>query len=437
MPQRLLSRFGASTVARRITGVFLGFSLAKGLNFLAILLLLRFLTEPQWALFVAFQAVRMLCPRLVWDGIATAMVRYASEYRSESGLEPMGLFRKSVLLALAIYLGLMLAGLAGRGLLAQLLFGRADYAHAVVAGLLGGVGYLLVLQQNRIYQAREEFRRYVGIILAQSVLLLAYVAGLAAMGWLHFVTIAYGLLALDLLVGGVLLAGSLTPRGATGSVASSHTLGQVFLASGLLMVYHITLVGFSQLDVMMLSHLAGQRELAQYGVAFRFYTAALLLLGAIQAVLLPHFSRRRMQGAGEQRRFVGTWFRHMVWVAVPLVLLNLLGRPLYVLLTGQRYAESFGIWVILSIGAFISLMCSPMVSILISRSRFAVVLLLGLSALVFNVAGNLALIPLIGGRGAAVATIASHAVVNVSAVLIVLFGAGEAGKAPQPAAEQT
>ena len=83
----------------------------------------------------------------------------------------------------------------------------------------------------------------------------------------------------------------------------------------------------------------------------------------------------------------------------------------------MQYERAFYVFIVFSIGAWLSLMFSPLVNVLMSRKAFGFLFTLGACALVLNFTGNYFLIPLWGGFGAAIVTISSIALINISAFI--------------------
>ena len=88
-----------------------------------------------------------------------------------------------------------------------------------------------------------------------------------------------------------------------------------------------------------------------------------------EIVELPKFSKIDMQDPVKQRVFLKKWLQVSVWLIIPIVLFDWLGKPLFVWLNGSAYEKSFSIFVIFSIGIWLSMMFSPLVNIIISKGE--------------------------------------------------------------------
>ena len=142
-------------------------------------------------------------------------------------------------------------------------------------------------------------------------------------------------------------------------------------------------------------------EVAIYGVAFRYFSMALLLLEAIHAVLLPKFSQPGMQNSEAQRSFLKNWLRFSVWAIIPVILLVFFGKKPFIWLNGPNYANSFYILVILAFGVWLSLMFSPL-EYPPRSPGFPLYVFSWACALLTSIIGSLILIPLWHGIGAAI-----------------------------------
>jgi O-antigen/teichoic acid export membrane protein len=416
LTRRLLSSPTVHDIARVLSGE----TVTKAFVFLATLLLIRGLTKTDYDAYVTFQSVRILFAGLVGGGINSAMVRYGAELRSHTGRRPLGLYRASLVLQVAVYGAVLLAGLLFANRLSTLLYGKVDYAPMVGMGLVAGAGYLLIQLFRGVYQAEQRFNVFIVAFWVDTLLILAYLGALAATHGMTLDRVMPGIAAIDILVGILLLVGSLGRSQRSDDLSfGRNMLAEMLRATVWLIAYYAALAALSQMDVMMLGHHSTQDERACYGVALRYYMLALMSLGVIHAVLLPKLSRLEMQDPKRQVEFIRRWVALSAVVAVPLLVFDLVGRPVFTWLNGQRYDAAFDVWVVLSIGIWLGLVASPLVNVLLSRRLFRTLCVLGLLGLAASYAGCRLLIPMWGGRGAAVATVLGNAVINVTAAWIV------------------
>lgn len=411
----------SSVTIRRIAKVYLGDIISKAMMLVSALLLIRILSVEEYAWFIAFYSVALLFSNLIGNSINVALVRFSAEIFSRTGIRPVGLYRTALGLETLIYTVALVVGCIFASEIGSLMFGQAAYQWPIILGLLSGMSLLFINATRSFYQAEERFNPYVLTLWLRQALNLAVVVALWRVGSLTFINAAVGMIVVDSLVGLSLLFTSLRKSQASAVQDKTISLRGFLTASGWLVAYFLALAAFERLDVMMLSHLTNESELATYGVAFRYYSMAMLTLGSISVVLRPKFSRSEMLDYGRQISFVNRWLKYSIWVVIPIALFDLLGEPLFLWLNGGRYVEAFPIWVIFSIGVWIALVCSPLANILISRKMFRTLLTLGCIAFVVDLTMNWILIPLYGGMGAAIATVGAVSFINIACFVLVRF----------------
>ena len=99
------------------------------------------------------------------------------------------------------------------------------------------------------------------------------------------------------------------------------------------------------------------------------------------------------------------WLRYCVWLAVPLLVLGLIGKPIFLGLNGVQYAGAYDVFRVLLVGVWLSLLLSPLVNILIGRRDFRFLCLVGAFGAIVSVLSNYVLIRSLGAVGAGIATV--------------------------------
>jgi O-antigen/teichoic acid export membrane protein len=306
-----------------------------------------------------------------------------------------------------------------------LLFGQKDYGIALRYGLIGGVGWLITQAGRGVYQAEEKFVSYIRTLWLRQLLLFIIILPLFLLKHLDYERTFYATIIAELTVASIVVF----------HIFHDVRIGKVVLffkeqfgvikefisSTGWLIAYFFTLGSFQRFDIFMLSHMTAENELANYGVASRYYSMALMVLSSIHAVLLPRFSKVDMQDINRQRQFTYKWMKIAVWIIIPILIFDIFGKQLFVMVNGAQYEKAFYVFVIFSIGVWLSLMFSPLVNILIARKSFKFLFVIGLGAFAINFTGNYFLIPVWGGFGAAIVTILSQNVFLQGLILIKLF----------------
>jgi len=409
-----------SGMVRGVSGLYIGHLISQGANLGTALIIIRGLTVPDYASFVAYNSIAYLFSGLVGSGINTALVRFSSEYLSRTGKRLYSLYTIALVAESSIYFFVLMVSFTFPRFGSSLLLANAEFAQPFRLGALSGLGLLLLQLSQSIYQAEERFALLVGTLWLSRGLVFAGVIVLWLFQALSFEAVAWLMAVLNVAVGLGLIfrvgAGQFTEL--LLFLKQSRELVRQFLsATGWLIGYVGALTAFSQMDVLMLSRFATEKELAVYGVAYRYYSMALLVLTAIHTVLLPKFSRVEMRDSQVQQRFLTKWFRYGLWIAIPIAIFDLVGKPLFIAVNGGTYEKSFLILRVLSVGIWLSLMFSPLVNILISRNDFRFLFLLGGIALMISFGANYLLVPGLGGVGAAISEVLSIGFINLMATV--------------------
>jgi len=406
-----------SSWAMNITKVYAGDIASKALAGITVIVLVRSLNTQDYAAFIAFNTIVFLIPGLIGGGINLALIRFASERLSISGSRNMTLYLLSFLCQILLFLFVCVLLIASREQFTKLLFGDQTFDSALILGLLGGLGYLILKAGISVYQAEEKFNTTIILNLSQQVLKFATLIVLLAFNILYYKTAAATIVISQLVIALFVfwhIFRTHNPLAIIKNWSSCRKDVRVFMSSTYwLIAYIFMLTAFQRLDVFMLSHFSSSEELAAYGVSFQYYALALMALGAIHSVLLPKFSKIEMQDPDAQTRFVSRWLKLSVWLLLPIMLINLLGKPIFLWVNGEVYAHSFEIFTVFSFGIWLSLMFSPLVNVLMARNDFFFLFFSSVLALMLNAAGNYYFIPLYGGYAAAWTTIVSHAFIQL------------------------
>jgi O-antigen/teichoic acid export membrane protein len=156
--------------------------------------------------------------------------------------------------------------------------------------------------------------------------------------------------------------------------------------------------------------LAGIAVAGEYAAAYRILDGILLLPAAVVAAFLPSWTARRSRGSVSGG--AGLVVILLICVGVLAGVELVLAREFLVgLLYGEAYGSAARILAILAISIPIFYADIALVWIAYARGKEKRVALLGVAALISNVALNIVLIPEFGGVGAAVATVVTEAVI--------------------------
>lgn len=163
----------------------------------------------------------------------------------------------------------------------------------------------------------------------------------------------------------------------------------------------------NQIDIIMLRFLSGSSEAGYYNIAFRFaFISSMIIVGAIDGVLVPAFTSLGRSRAPQMRSTLGAALRYTLFFLVPLSVAGFLfSRHLIVVFFGEEYLRSADMLRIFYGTLVLSIALAwPMRFLMISVGKERRILTLYVAYGLFNVAGNLILIPLYEGFGAVAAT---------------------------------
>jgi O-antigen/teichoic acid export membrane protein len=167
---------------------------------------------------------------------------------------------------------------------------------------------------------------------------------------------------------------------------------------------------YMEVDVALLAALTVPAVVAQYSVAYTFVTAAAVLPIALNAdVLRPHLYRTSTPTA--RRRLL----RDFAWLTVGLgvtagLVVYLFGPLATHVLYGRRYDAAGALVIILAIALPFHYLNSWAANLLVGVRRLREVVTVQAVLAAANIACNLGLIPALGARGAAIATVGTESV---------------------------
>jgi O-antigen/teichoic acid export membrane protein len=417
--------FRSSEFRKGLIKVYGGDIFSTFIGAVTALLIIRGLAVNDYASYTAFYSIVTLFPLLIGNGVNSALIRFSAEHISKTGQKPLELYLISFILQLSVYLLLGFFLLIFSDGVTNVIFGQKAFDDALRYGLIAGVGILISQAGRGVYNAEERFGSYIKALWLRQILIFSSIAVFFLFKQLSFQRTALIMIIAELSIATIVFChifrGARISRIVTALKEKRGLIEEFLSSTGWLIAYFFIVIAFQKFDVFMLSHFSSEEELANYGVAFRYYSLAMIVLASLNAVMLPKFSKAEMQDLGRQRQFTVKWLKATVWLVIPLVVFDLFGNPLFTWLNGMRYENAFYIFVILSSGFWINLMFSPLVHIVMARKAYKFLFFLGLAAFSLNLLGNYNVVPRWGGLGAAFVTVASHGLINITAFFRVLL----------------
>ena len=157
-------------------------------------------------------------------------------------------------------------------------------------------------------------------------------------------------------------------------------------------------------DIVILGLFVPDQDVGVYQVATRLVLGTMVVIVPLTAAMAPLTSR--LARSSDWSAFTSRYLARMVWIwrlTLPLLITLLIVPGAALAVFGEGFAPGVAVIYLLAIGVIVEAVAAPSAVLLgqLGGSRFNLVL--NLSALVGNIALNLALVPPYGIRGAAVA----------------------------------
>lgn len=413
-----------SNLLRHISTVFLWDNIAKLVGITATIILIRTLSKEDFALYTFFCAAATFFVGFISSGIDMAYVRFAAEEYSITKKMPNDIFVFSLLLCLLVFLIISPVILTCGGEISVLMFKSTSYVMPTILGFAAAIGLLFINMISRYYQVQEKYKKAGFILGFQKVLFLLLILVVLALGRLDFLKIAAAQIVI-VSISGISLAAAILKSDLLKHKIALNVNRLIFFlkASFWLVLYFLCLALFSHLDIFMISRLMTSDDLADYGVAFKYYSLLMLMFPAIKTVLKVRTSKIDMvESVEKQRVFFRKWMKVTTLLFVPTIALVILfSGHVMNFLNGEKYVASVLPFKILALSAMCSYVFSPNTDIFRAMKRYFLLFCFGFATLVINFLGNYLLIPSYGITGAATATLLSYLLVNGSATVYVMM----------------
>lgn len=389
-------------VARNLAVVFSGRAVALGLQFLAFAVAAAYLEPALLGIYtfaIALTALFRLLPAFSFDPIVTRELAQNPEQEPE-------------LVPNAAYLRLALSVVAYAALAATLVVGGYDDL-TTEAGLIAGLALPMI--------ALDTFRNPLGVrlrlgwtsiadvleaafTLGGAIVIAATGAGVFAFLWLY--------VAAKALNGGVLVVAVARLADFDWRPKVGNWRGLLVAAAPLALATMLIALYF-RIDMVVLARLKPAADVGQYGAAYRFLDALLLVPALVMSVLQPVIARSAVEGRVRLRR--------RYWRAIQLMAVAGIGIAVLGAMTGPRalpalpgfedYDGAGRALAALAVAAALSFIGTVVQATLVATHRQRQLLYVAGAALLVNIALNVALIPPYSYMGAAWATVLTEAAV--------------------------
>jgi len=196
-----------------------------------------------------------------------------------------------------------------------------------------------------------------------------------------------------------------------------ETAKQLLQYSWPLILASLTVMLYTRVDVVMLQQMVGEREVGIYAAATRISEVWYFFPGIIVASVSPAIIKaHRVDSILYILRLRRLYF-FMTWLAISITVpISLFSGPIVNILFGAEFAEAAPVLAIhlwASIAVFLGVASSQY---LLVEQLQKISLYRTLIGLIFNMLLNLIMIPSMGARGAAIATVVSYFIATYSLV---------------------
>ena len=394
---------------------------AKVFTLAISIIIIRCLSQADYAQYTLFTSIGSFISGVLGSGMGLAYTRYAVMLHEKKD-HADGLLYKNLRGKLLILSGCVLA----ISIIAYVLL--KDLSYVYVFGIAYGLTLALYQLNVVFYQARERFSMggivsNVKNILVAVVLFVIFISPidtqLLPTLLIYLIAIISSWLVTTFLINKTLKIENLAYDNATASLYFKDMVKD----SIWIILYMFMLSAFNQLDVMLLNQMRTAEDVANYGVAYKYYANVLSLLPALQVVLRVRNSKKEVvENSGLQRQSVVQWLRKSSPLAGALFVLGVIAAYIALpILNGVEYNAAIITFDILLVGACLSYMTAPNVSIMISAGKQKTLFFLSIGSFLINLVGNLIFIPVYGANAAACTTILAHFFLNGGSTMILLL----------------
>jgi O-antigen/teichoic acid export membrane protein len=409
-----------SKIIKNILAVCSGDIVSKGLAIVSTVILIRMLDQQDYGLYTNFIAVMSFIAAVIGSGMNIAATRYSTAYLSIHRKNPQSIYLINLAIQILLYIPVGTLLLFYPSTISRVFFGTEVYSIAVMLGGIASIGVIIIQLAASIFQSSQDFKNYVVLLMLRQFVILCAISLLAILSYGNFLEVSLAISATQIILGAIILFYLKDWLRVTSF--KLQILRDLQNSGGMLTLYFFFLSLFGQLDIFMLSRFRTPEEIAVYGVAFRYYSLALMALPSIHVVLLPEFSRLAFASRQNQLDFLFKWLRVSSLSIVPICLTALFAEPIFEILNGKSYLASIPLFRVFCIGIFISLVFSPLVNILIANNHHRFLVKLSIVVLGLNFLGHYYFTSKYGIMAASIVTVASSGIMNISTFLKVYFG---------------
>ncbi|MFQ6103733.1 MAG: oligosaccharide flippase family protein [Candidatus Glassbacteria bacterium] len=398
----ILQRLKGKT-ARDVVTVFIGNSLRSVLSFISNLIAIRLLGPAGFGTVASANAAMTLTAQATDFGLTTSSVRCGSMYLEEEPERTELIFKVTFSIKLMLGLPVLILLVLLSPSIATGVFGKGELSFPLMIAFSGSFCFLLASFPLGILQTYRRFGRYLIVAVSQGVAQLVLVVTLIATGRMEPAAVVIAFAAAPFCafaIGWLLVSKSfIRARGEwTGVAREILGFGKWVTISTFATMF------IMRLDILMLTAMSTSSEVGRYASANQLAYLFPLITGAMTTALLPKATGIRERH--ELQKYVIDTLRITPFAVIVAVGLLIFAKPVIGLLFTARYLDAVPIFTILLLSFLLSVILNPASLALYTLDRADLLAYLNLAQLVVNFAGNLILIPMMGGVGAALSSLA-------------------------------
>lgn len=408
-------------IVKNVATVFMFDLLSKLLTIFITVIVIRSLSKVDYAYFTYYQAVATLFTGIIANGLVASYIRYETENISRFGTNYKNLYNLNIKLITFLYLCIFVIVILLNKLFLRFLATPSFFLYFIL-GLVLAFAMSIFRLNIGYYQARDQFK-YAGKLLNINMLILIIlIIPVLVIGKLNANNLALIYISSFFIIT-VIGYIKINRFKSLDNSNNFNFIKEYYQSSSWLIFYYILIGLFSKLDIFMITKFLGPDDLANYGVANQYFLLSLSLLPSIKAVLMVRTSKIDMvDSVSKQKAFTLSWiYKSSPFIIITSVLVYFLSDIILPIINGQDYNDAIVIFKIFLVGTAFSYIFAPNVDILRSMKKYKELAYLGFIALILNFCLNLYFIPLYGITAAAVTTVISQIVINLSSTLLVII----------------
>lgn len=389
--------------------VFIFDVIAKLLTAVTTIMIIRLLTVTEYANYTVFLSVSSLIFSIVGSGISMAYVRYAAENVSLGYKQSNRLLNECYLFITVVTLSFF----ALTGLLCT--WYNISLLVSFLSVIYGGLLSLNKITQS-FFQAENQYKKS-GII-----------TNIKNVSFFVFVLIAYmvtrnssSLLIIVLMVLSATIAFVISLQSIS-RYNSNNTKTIKFVSfkslikeGGLCLVYCFFVALFDQSNILILSIVGDSQDVANFGVASKYYALILMFLSSLLTVLRVKVSDNKyVEDSIERKLFINKWIKKIWWISLMICVCCIFAaEALFPLINGVQYDGAIVVFQVLMIGVFVSYTFAPSSALMLTAERYLFLCVNSFASLVIGCLICYWGVPVYGVIASGLSVVVSNAIFNV------------------------